>query len=366
MHRSELKEKIISGIQQIGIGVSNLKEAWMWYREHFGMDVRIFEDNTVAELMLRYTGGKPQKRHAALALNLMGGGGFEIWQYTERTPEPPREKLQLGDLGINAAKIKSKDVRSAHAFFKSRNQKVNSVTKDPSGNELFYITDPYNNLFQVVNGNSWFRKNENKLTGATYGAMIGVTDIDRSRKLYSGILGYDTVAYDEEGKFEDLEPLPGGDNTFRRTLLKHSKSWKGSFSRIFGPSQLELLQVKNRKPRKIYEGRQWGDLGFIHLCYDVIGMDVLREECSEKGFPFTIDSSASEQHTNTFDMGEAAGHFSYVEDPDGTLIEFVETHKLPIIKKVGWYVNLRKRPAEKEVPNWVLKSLKFNKVKFKK
>ena len=64
-------------------------------------------------------------------------------------------------------------------------------------------------------------------------------------------------------------------------------------------------------------------------------------------------------------MGDAAGHFSYIEDPDGTLIEFVETHKLPILKKLGWNVNMRKRPAEAEVPNWVLKALKFSKVKFK-
>ena len=44
-----LKEKIISGIQQIGIGVSNVHEAWNWYREHFGMDIKIFEDAAVAE-----------------------------------------------------------------------------------------------------------------------------------------------------------------------------------------------------------------------------------------------------------------------------------------------------------------------------
>jgi hypothetical protein len=64
-------------------------------------------------------------------------------------------------------------------------------------------------------------------------------------------------------------------------------------------------------------------------------------------------------------MGEAAGHFSYVEDPDGTLIEFVETHKLPISKKMGWYINLRKRNPEKPLSNWILKSLKFNRIKDK-
>jgi hypothetical protein len=61
-------------------------------------------------------------------------------------------------------------------------------------------------------------------------------------------------------------------------------------------------------------------------------------------------------------MGEAAGQFSYVEDPDGTLIEFVETHKIPVIKKIGWYINLRKRNPEKALPDWILKALSFNRV----
>ena len=50
---------IISGIQQIGIGVTNLYEAWKYYIEVFNMDIRILEDNKVAELMLPYTGGVP-------------------------------------------------------------------------------------------------------------------------------------------------------------------------------------------------------------------------------------------------------------------------------------------------------------------
>ena len=82
-------EKRITGIQQIGIGVTNLNEAWRWYKKAFGMDIRVFEDDAVAELMLPYTGGEPRKRHAALAVNIQGGGGFEIWQYKGRIPEAP-------------------------------------------------------------------------------------------------------------------------------------------------------------------------------------------------------------------------------------------------------------------------------------
>jgi hypothetical protein len=63
-------------------------------------------------------------------------------------------------------------------------------------------------------------------------------------------------------------------------------------------------------------------------------------------------------------MGEAAGHFTYIEDPDGTLIEFVETHKVPVLKKFGLYLNMKKRDPRKPLPKWMLSALGLNKVKF--
>jgi hypothetical protein len=91
-------------------------------------------------------------------------------------------------------------------------------------------------------------------------------------------------------------------------------------------------------------------------------MDNLRSYCADKGFPFRVDSKHSHEG-QSFDMGEAAGHFAYIEDPDGTLIEFVETHKVPLIKKLGWYLNLKKRDPQKSLPLWILKALKFSRVK---
>lgn len=186
--------------------------------------------------------------------------------------------------------------------------------------------DPYGNIFQVVEFDSWF-SNTGALTGGVCGAVLGVSDMDKSLKLYRDILGYDEVVYDESGQFADLTGLPGGDDKFRRILLKHSEPRVGAFSKLLGPTQIELIQTLSRTPRKIFENRLWGDLGFIHLCFDITGMADLKAECEANGFPFTVDSSQS------FDMGEAAGHFTYIEDPDGALIEFVETHKIPILKK---------------------------------
>jgi catechol 2,3-dioxygenase-like lactoylglutathione lyase family enzyme len=356
-----MSEKYIRGIQQVGIGVSNVREAWKWYREAFGVDIRIFEEEATAGLMLPYTGGKPQKRHAALVMNMQGGGGFEIWNYTQRTPQSPEFIPQLGDLGIYAIKIKTIDVAAAHSFHQSKGLKPSVLLTAPDLSSHYFMKDPYGNYFEIVPCNSYFM-DENKPTGGVFGVTIGVSDINKALPVYSEILGYNEVVYDRTGNFEDLTDIPGGKSAFRRVLLNHSDIKKGSFSKLFGQTQVELIQVLDRTPRKIFENRFWGDLGFIHLCFDVSGMYKLREECKLSGFPFTVDSI--ESHDNQgFDMGEAAGHFAYIADPDGTLIEFVETLKVPIFKKFGIYLNLKKRHPHNSLPNFIVKALRFNRFK---
>jgi catechol 2,3-dioxygenase-like lactoylglutathione lyase family enzyme len=356
-----MEKKIISGIQQIGIGIPDVHKAWKWYRNFFGMDIAIFEEAAEAALMLPYTGGEPRSRHAILAVNLQGGGGFEIWQYTSRKPQPAIFEPQMGDLGIFVARIKTRNVASAYDYMKSQGAEIlSTVHTDPSENEHFFVKDPFGNIFQVIGHDNWF-SSTGSLTGGPSGAMIGVTDIEAARKLYTDILGYDLVVYDEEGVFDDLKALPGGDQECRRVLLTHSKPREGAFSRLIGTTSLELVSVKDKEPRKIYEDRMWGDLGFIHLCFDISNMAALKEECEQAGFPFTVDSTAA--LGGDFDMGEATGRFSYIEDPDGTLIEFVETLKMPLVKKIGWYLDLQKRDPRKPLPDWMLKALRFSRYK---
>lgn len=355
---------IISGIQQIGIGVENFAEAWRFYIEVFNMDIRILEDDKVAELMLPYTGGKPQKRRAAIALNLQGGGGFEIWQYSDRKPKPADFEIQAGDLGVFAAKIKSKDVEKTYELF-SKKPNINLLGKPEisiDGNKTFFMKDPYGNIFQIVHDTTIYR-NEGRLTGGIVGAMIGVTDIEKAMPIYRDILGYDIVIADETGTFNDIKVLPSGEGQFRRRILSHSKPRQGSFSELFGKSYIELVQPRERTPRKIYEGRFWGDPGFIQICFDVRNTDALRKKCEEMGYPFTVDSSRSFKEGESFDMGEAAGQFAYIEDPDGTLIELVEAHKIPLLKKLNLYLDLRKRDPRKPLSKKMLGMLRFMKVK---
>jgi catechol 2,3-dioxygenase-like lactoylglutathione lyase family enzyme len=349
-------KKNICGIQQVGIGLNDAREAWKWYRAHFGMDINVFEDTATAKLMLPYTNGKEVNRYAALAFNMEGGGGIEIWQHTGMIPRPPVFNVRLGDCGIFICKMKCRDVQTAFNEHKSRGLNImGSISKDPQGSQHYYLRDTYNNIFEIIEDKSHYMK-QKSLTGGVAGTVIGVSDIDNSQKVYSDILEYDQIVYDKSGHFEDLAELPGGDEKYRRVLLKH-KPRTGPFSKLLGPTQIELIQPLERKPGKIYKDRIWGELGYIHLCFDIVGMQALEKECESKGFPFTVNSA------NSFDMGVAAGHFSYISDPDGTPIEFVETHKLPIIKKIGWYMNLKGRDPKKSLPDWMVKTLRFSRVK---
>lgn len=353
-------EKIICGIQQMGIGVPNVEQSWSWYRKFFGVNVKVFEEAADAPLMTRYTGGQVHSRTATLALSMEGGGGFEIWQFTSRNTEKPDFEVQLGDYGLYACKIKCRKINKAYTYFKENGATVlKEPHLGPNGKLTFFTKDPNGNIFQIVEGRGYFSETKHpSYCGGVAGSIIGVSDIDKALVLYKDILGYTKIDYDVTSEFEDLASLPSGKKSFRRVLLSHPEERKGPFARLLGPTEIELVQaIDQTGQRKIFENRYWGDWGFIHLCFDIQGMNQLQKECESKGFPFTVDSS------DTFDMGEAGGRFSYIEDPDGTWIEFVETHKVPIMKKWGWYINLKHRKPGKPLPNFMLKIMGMNKVK---
>lgn len=348
---------IISGIQQVGIGVPDVEQIWKWYRKYFGIDIKIFQEAAEAPLMTKYTGGKVQSRTATLALSLQGGGGFEIWQYTSRSTDKATFEIQAGDLGIYITRIKCRNVKKCFEWYK--NEKLNvlgELTTTPDGTPHFFVKDPNDNIFEIAESTNWF-SDTGHLCGGVSGVILGVSDIEKSIKLYGEVLEYTEIIYDKTGNFEDFNALNGGNKKFRRMLLTHPEKRKGPFSELLGQTTLELIQAYDYSPRKIFENRYWGDWGYIHLCFDVQNIPALKITCEKAGFPFVIDSGGN------FDMGEAGGHFTYIEDPDGTLIEFVEAYKIPIIKKIGWYLNLRKRNPEKPLPRFMLKSLKFNRVK---
>jgi len=344
----------INGIQQVGVGTISYYETQKWMAEMLGMSTVILEDDTTAERMLRYTGNQPQKRHAGIVVNLQGGSGMEIWQYSKRKPVPPKDKAMIADLGIYMAKIKCRDIAAYYREVSLKWKKTTDLMVTPNNTATFYMEDLYGNLIQLVEDPSIYI-NRHRNAGGVAGACIGVSDMNRALQFYHDLLGYDQVIYDVEGQQADWAGLPGGNEAYRRVLLRQSHTPKSTFSELYGQHTLELVQALDRQPKKLFEGRYWGDPGYIQLCYDVTGMDALGRHCALHGHPFTIDSCPNGEQ---FDMGDASGRFTYIEDPDGTLIEFVETRKITISRRWGWYIDLSKRNVHKPLPKIVFRALR--------
>ena len=355
-----MHEKLINGIQQIGVGVDDIVEAFKWYGTNLGADISVFDDSNVATYMARYMGGNPHKKRAIFALNLQGGSGFELWQYLDRKPLFPSSEPNLGDYGIFTLRIKTRNIYESFNRLKKNNvQIISEIVTEPDNRKSFYFKDPCNNILQIKESHDWFQHGKIDI-GGVFGCTIGVSDIDASRKLYSDVLEYDKVLFDETGIFDDLKDLPNGNRKFRRVLLSHKKERTGGFAKMFQSSEIELIQaIDDYKPVKIFENRFWGDIGFIHICFDIHNIKALMNECSDAGFPFTVKSS------ETFEMGDVNGGWGYLEDADGTLIEFVETHRVPVIKKFNISINMRNRNPKKPLPSWLIKGLKFKRVKFR-
>ncbi len=336
----------LSGIQQVGIGVKDAHQAMLAYKAIFGMDVLIFDDIAPAQLMAQYTGQKIYNRRAILTINLKGGGGFEIWQFLDKIPLENKD-VNLGDLGIYGPKIKSSDIQKSHKQLLQNNSIAVSAISD--GGSQFWVKDAYGNNFNIVAAHEWFQDGDSDL-GGVCGAVIGVSNMEHSIQFYANVLGINTVLYDKE--INDIEG-----NIYRKVGLYKKASGKGAFNKLLGSVEIELVQILNKPAKTIYQNRFWGDCGFIHMCFDVLNMDALKLHAAQNNCHFTVDSN------NTFEMENASGRFCYIEDPDGTLIELVETHKVPILKKIGWYLDLKKRNFEKPLPNWMIKMLALSKVK---
>ncbi len=352
-----MKKKVICGMQQVGIGNPDVMQTWRWYYDNFGLDVKIIDSEGVAERMLPYTGGKPQPRHAVLAVNLQGGGGLEIWQPKGRELNYLKEEAKLGDYGIFVCKIKAKDINVAYNFLKNNNVKcLCEPCISPDNTKHFFVKDPLNNIFDIEEDDYTFH-DANKPTGGTNGVILGVSNMNKSIDFYGKILGFDKVIYDKTEIFDDFKCLPNGSDKVRRVKLGRTEKMTGPLSEIMGTAYIELVQNLTSEVKKLYANRYWGDPGFIHVCFDVRNMEIIEKEVAGYGYPFVCNSGSD------FVMGDADGWFTYIEDPDGTLIEFVETRKIPIIKKLGINLNLINKPDDKPLPRVITKAIRFLKAK---
>lgn len=350
-------KKRINGFQHIGIAVKNMDDSLRFYRKIFGMDIPFFDSVASAPLMDIYTNNETITKRASMIINLQGGCAMEVIHPTTFDPVPAVFETRIGDIGIFITQIKCKNINDSFKYCQEKKVSIiGGVASRPDGIKTFYVQDLEGNNFQFIEDSHWYTNN-NHHSGGVIGCSIGVSDIDVSLKLYADILGFDKIEYDEISVFHDWKSLKGGNERYRRVLLTQSKPPGGGFAKVTGKNTIELIQPLDRKPEYIFKDRIWADLGFVHLGFDVKGMHNLGVDLKSKGFPFTCDSNAA------LDMGKTKVHCTYIDDPDKTWLELIEVYKVPIVEKWGLFLNVEKRNPLKPLPDYMLKSLRFSRIK---
>ena len=350
---------VIQGIQHVGIAVSDMDASLKLYRKLFGLDIPFFDAVAAAPLMDSHCNGETITKRASMVLNHQGGCSVEVLCPTSFKPRGPVFDLAQGDLGIGCTTVKTPDIRKMHEHAREivGDSCDAELCMDPLGKLTFYLRDYDNNLFQILESDQWFT-NHGHPSGGIMGCSIGVSSIEESLKLYSEILGYDKVLYDGEGTFEDWAHLPGGTERYRRIVLAQTSPSTGGFAAVMGETNIELIQALDRKGRFIFDERIWADIGIAHLGFDVRGMNELGKVLDEKGFGFRCDTN------DALSMGDHTSvHCTYIDDPDECWLELIEVHKIPILKNLGLFLNVTKRNPQQPLPMWMLKALKFNRIK---
>lgn len=344
----------IHGIQHIGVAVSDMNRSLPLYRKWFGMDIPFFDSIQAAPLMRVFTRNEVITKRASMVMSLRGGSAMEVIEATSFRPSALPSDFQLGDIGIFAVHMRMANTTKAYAVF-APDQLHSPVCKDPMGCHRFLLQDPDQNYFIAVEDPQIYNS-----TGATLGGVgglsIGVSDINAAKAFYA-LLGFDQVLYQGSGVYQDLASFPGGSQELERVILTSNEPAKGPFGGVIGFSKIELICTPQRKGQKIFRGRIWGDIGFVHLGLDVYDMRGLQAQLKTNGIEFNCDSQEA------LSMGQTQVHCAYICDPDGILIELIEVYKFPLLEKWGLFLNVHGKRAGKHLPKWLIRLLRFSRIK---
>jgi glyoxylase I family protein len=137
-----------------------------------------------------------------------------------------------------------------------------------------------------------------------------VSDIERSRRFYTDVLGFETVA---EFDFDDADTA--------RVMGVPGARFKGIFMKCDG-MRIELIGFSNPPPEPARQARRANEIGHSHLSFYVTDLDATLRELRAQGVPV-------EEETRAVLMNGI--ECCVVRDPDGFPIEIVQTPTLTLL-----------------------------------
>ncbi|WP_439593464.1 VOC family protein [Microbacterium sp.] len=150
---------------------------------------------------------------------------------------------------------------------------------------------------------------------------IGVSDMDASLRFY-GELGFVDVAFDYTGPLGGIADVTGHEATEARVVYLRSAN-----PTVLGRSGIKLVQITNRPQPPLPDGFAYGEPGICEVCIHVKSYEEFHARLVAAGH--TVLMEPNDQILEPYDTHCG---LSYVQDPDGAKIEFIEWRSL----ESGW------------------------------
>jgi catechol 2,3-dioxygenase-like lactoylglutathione lyase family enzyme len=312
---------MIAAFQHVGMGVRDVERTYDFYRDLMGFRVELSDETEYQVDMTPIVGDLVEMR-VMMAVNIAGGAAIELVEHTSTKPMEAEEPLQWGDIGYLELGLKVHQLDDVYLDLKRKGVEfitpVLSMELSSGGTERYaYIRDPDGLLIQLVEVPN--RKRAFAVGGARHVA-IGVSDMGKARDFYGEVLGFTDLIHRFEGRIPELDDVTGG-REMEMVILGHQGGQK-SVLPLLERAIVKLVHTPGYRGRPTFEGRRWGDIGLMEMAFDVTDLAESTNGLLSKG--------AELLHPPTrVDMGQGTiGAFSYIKDPDGTILEQVEVEKV--------------------------------------
>lgn len=310
------------GACHVGIWVTNMEKALVFYRDILGL--KVLNDFSGEEYKLREVIGKSVEMRviilgvsAKLDRSCIKLVQFLSGPYPNSTYRVPFNR-RWGDIGYCEFCFEVLNVEKTYTEMKEKGaESAMEVTrfseKGADGKEVVsayaYIRDPEGTLVEF--DEPWLVRKTGTVDKKFAGIIrldhvgFGVTDMDRSVTFYKDILGFNKVIYDIEG--ESAMSKLVGEPLRRRLVMLHNENDGGCIELIqaFPPFKARPLSLESR----------WGDIGLMEMGVEVKDIDKVCQTLVEKKVRFICAPGPVKQLN--------AKH-AYIRDPDGLMIELIE------------------------------------------
>jgi catechol 2,3-dioxygenase-like lactoylglutathione lyase family enzyme len=298
-----------TGVHHVAIGVKSLEVMKSFYQDVLEF-TNVFGEfpETEHEAMSEVLRMSPVVFKGIMFSQKAGGVSLELIQMTNPAPRAIRKDFRYGDIGVAKIAIAVPDVERFYGDYRDRlgfcsEPKAAAV---PGWGEypFVYCRDPEGNLIEFISG-------VNVPTHDKFGGIrwvgLSVTDLPRSVSFYQHYFGFDSVVIGSHEGFTGLvdEVSVGSHTRVRSCLLANSK----------GGGMLELFEVMEPRGRSIPFATNWGDFGYLQVCFYCENTHEMADYLEREGIEFLT------RIKTIADDPEQAGSFMHIKDPDGIPVE---------------------------------------------